>query len=201
MGDSKYWPHLVNILAPRESISLQITSLSYDPNPWAEIRVLMIIDNNDDDNNDDDCIKPTSMCWVTSSPFMYYLLVTVILPKVLSSNYSENDNADYAGDQWATTRVHVTTHHFLVGWSKPGTSNMSWYHLPNLFHRTRGIDGLKGTHVHAFLLLTCAQTINTFTYSHHQEKTCLPDFRPGKTQTSLLSYRSKLESWNFWYSK
>ena len=26
------------------------------------------------------------------------------------------------------------------------------------------------------------------------EKTCLWDFQPGKTQTSLLSYRDKLES-------
>ena len=33
------------------------------------------------------------------------------------------------------------------------------------------------------------------------EKTCLHDFRPGKTQTGLLSYRSKLESWNFGNSK
>ena len=29
------------------------------------------------------------------------------------------------------------------------------------------------------------------------EKTCLRGLRSGKTQTSLLSYRSKLEAWNF----
>ena len=29
------------------------------------------------------------------------------------------------------------------------------------------------------------------------EKTCLQGLQPGKTQTNLLSYRDKLESWNF----
>ena len=38
-------------------------------------------------------------------------------------------------------------------------------------------------------------------YEPCHEKTCLWDFRPGKTQTGLLTYRSKLESWNSWYSK
>ena len=33
------------------------------------------------------------------------------------------------------------------------------------------------------------------------EKTCLWDFQPGKTQTSLLRYRDKLESWMFLDSK
>ena len=33
------------------------------------------------------------------------------------------------------------------------------------------------------------------------EKTYFLGLRPGKTQTDLLSYRSKLESWNFGYSK
>ena len=33
------------------------------------------------------------------------------------------------------------------------------------------------------------------------EKTCLRGFRPGKTQTGLLSYRDKLESLNFGFSK
>ena len=39
------------------------------------------------------------------------------------------------------------------------------------------------------------------TYEPCHEKTCLRGFRPDKTQTGLLSYRSKLESWNFSYSK
>ena len=38
-------------------------------------------------------------------------------------------------------------------------------------------------------------------YEPRHEKTCLRGLRPGKTQTSLLSYRSKLESLNFGYSK
>ena len=33
------------------------------------------------------------------------------------------------------------------------------------------------------------------------KKTCLRCFRPGKTQTGLLSWWDQLESWNFWYSK
>ena len=33
------------------------------------------------------------------------------------------------------------------------------------------------------------------------EKTCLRGFRPDKTQTGLHSYRDKLESWNFGFSK
>ena len=33
------------------------------------------------------------------------------------------------------------------------------------------------------------------------EKCCLPGLRPGETQTSLLSYRDKLEAWNFGFSK
>ena len=33
------------------------------------------------------------------------------------------------------------------------------------------------------------------------EKTCLQGFRPGKTQTGLLSYRSQRESWNCKYRK
>ena len=33
-------------------------------------------------------------------------------------------------------------------------------------------------------------------YEPRHEKTCLWGFRPGKTQTGLLSYRDQLESWN-----
>ena len=33
------------------------------------------------------------------------------------------------------------------------------------------------------------------------EKTCLRDFRPGKTQTGRLSYRDKPESWNSQFNK
>ena len=33
------------------------------------------------------------------------------------------------------------------------------------------------------------------------EKTCLRNFRPGKTQTSLLSHRCLVEAWNFGYKK
>ena len=33
------------------------------------------------------------------------------------------------------------------------------------------------------------------------EKTCIRGFRPGKTQTGLLSYRDQLESRNFGFSK
>ena len=36
---------------------------------------------------------------------------------------------------------------------------------------------------------------------HRHEKTCLRGFRRGKTQTGLLSYRDKLESCNFGFSK
>ena len=38
-------------------------------------------------------------------------------------------------------------------------------------------------------------------YEPHHEKICLRGFRPGKTQTDLLSYRDKLGSWNFGFSK
>ena len=38
-------------------------------------------------------------------------------------------------------------------------------------------------------------------YQPCHEKTCLRGLRPGKTQTGLLSYRDKLESWNFRFSK
>ena len=38
-------------------------------------------------------------------------------------------------------------------------------------------------------------------YEPRHEKTCLRDFQSGKTQTSLLSYRDLLESWNFGLSK
>ena len=38
-------------------------------------------------------------------------------------------------------------------------------------------------------------------YEPHHEKTFLRGLLPGKTKTGLLSYRSKLESWNFGYSK
>ena len=38
-------------------------------------------------------------------------------------------------------------------------------------------------------------------FEPRHEKTCLRGFRPGKTQTSLLSYRDKLEAWTFGYSK
>ena len=37
--------------------------------------------------------------------------------------------------------------------------------------------------------------------SSRHKKTCLRGFRLGETQTSLLSYRDKLESWNFGFSK
>ena len=37
--------------------------------------------------------------------------------------------------------------------------------------------------------------------SHITRKRVFGDFRPGKIQTNLLDYRSKLESWNFGYSK
>ena len=33
------------------------------------------------------------------------------------------------------------------------------------------------------------------------EKTCIRRFRPGKTQTGLLSYRDQLESWKFGFRK
>ena len=33
------------------------------------------------------------------------------------------------------------------------------------------------------------------------EKTCLRNFRPGKTQTGLHSHRMMLESWNFGFNK
>ena len=39
------------------------------------------------------------------------------------------------------------------------------------------------------------------THEPHHEKTCLWGFRPGKTQTGLLGFRSLLVSWNFGFSK
>ena len=41
----------------------------------------------------------------------------------------------------------------------------------------------------------------TWTYKSHHEETCPRGLRPGKTQTGLLSYTDKLESWNFGFSK
>ena len=45
------------------------------------------------------------------------------------------------------------------------------------------------------------QVFETGSFEPRHEKTCIRGLRPGKTQTSLLSYRSKLEFWNFGYSK
>ena len=42
-------------------------------------------------------------------------------------------------------------------------------------------------------------TDRTKLYENRHEKTCLRRFRPGKTQTGLLSYRDKLETGNFGY--
>ena len=47
----------------------------------------------------------------------------------------------------------------------------------------------------------CPEVINLFdipTNEPRHEKTCLRDFRPGKTQTGLLSYRDQvsLEIWD-----
>ena len=44
-------------------------------------------------------------------------------------------------------------------------------------------------------------TLAQFEYEPRHEKTCVLGLRPGKTQTGLFSYRSKLDSWNFGYSK
>ena len=38
-------------------------------------------------------------------------------------------------------------------------------------------------------------------YLPQHDKTCLRGFRQSETQTSLLSYRDKLENWNFAGSK
>ena len=40
-----------------------------------------------------------------------------------------------------------------------------------------------------------------YLFEPRYEKTCLRGLRPGKTQTGLLSYMDKLESWNFGFSK
>ena len=39
------------------------------------------------------------------------------------------------------------------------------------------------------------------TYEPRQEKTGLPDFQPGLTQTGLCSDRRWLEAWNFGFGK
>ena len=39
----------------------------------------------------------------------------------------------------------------------------------------------------------------SFLRKHNNLCSCLPGLWWGKTETGLLSYRSKLESWNFWY--
>ena len=49
--------------------------------------------------------------------------------------------------------------------------------------------------------LICFCLSLTLIYEPRQEKACLRGFRPGKTQTRLLSYTDKLGSWNFGYSK
>ena len=45
------------------------------------------------------------------------------------------------------------------------------------------------------------RTVPVLYLSHITRKRVFGDFRPGKVQTSLFSYRSYLESWNFGYSK
>ena len=40
---------------------------------------------------------------------------------------------------------------------------------------------------------------NKILFEPRHEKTCLRGLRPGKTQTGLLNYRDKLESWIFEY--
>ena len=49
--------------------------------------------------------------------------------------------------------------------------------------------------------LSCSVCSCKYQMSHNTQKHVFRDFRPGKIQTSLLSYRSSLESWNFGYSK
>ena len=50
----------------------------------------------------------------------------------------------------------------------------------------------------AHALSVVVTTVRVINEPRH-EKTCLRGFRPGETQTGLLSYRSQLESWNFGY--
>ena len=49
--------------------------------------------------------------------------------------------------------------------------------------------------------LNCHSDLCIGLFKPRHEKTGLPGLRPGKTQSSLLSYREYLGSWNFGYSK
>ena len=69
----------------------------------------------------------------------------------------------------------------------------NWWKLSFNYHQIPSLSGLLS-------LLTT--TFNDPKYNEpRHEKTGLPGVRPGKTQTGLLSYRDKLESWNFGFSK
>ena len=45
----------------------------------------------------------------------------------------------------------------------------------------------------------CTIAEQQYLYEPHHEKTRLQGLQSGETQTGLLSYREKLESWNFGY--
>ena len=49
--------------------------------------------------------------------------------------------------------------------------------------------------------LSCSVCSCKYQMSHNTQKRVFRDFQPGKIQTSLLSYRSLLESWNLGYNK
>ena len=51
------------------------------------------------------------------------------------------------------------------------------------------------------LVLSCSLGLSTFVSEPRHEKTCIRDFRPGKTQTCLFSYRDQLESCYFGFRK
>ena len=82
--------------------------------------------------------------------------------------------------------VHLTDSPHMVFWCHAFTS-----------------DWLSGVWCHVFTWLTlhtwCRFHFMMFLFEPHHEKTCLRGVRPGKTLTSLLSYRDQLEAWNFRY--
>ena len=51
------------------------------------------------------------------------------------------------------------------------------------------------------VIISSTYQLSDLQYEPRHKKTCLRGFRPGKTQTGMLSYRDKLESWNFGFCK
>ena len=99
----------------------------------------------------------------------------------------------------------VWSESLLSAWRKLGSLTTHWAHSED-FDQTvwmpRLIRVFAGRTVSLFVLSWDGSYVRfMIQFEPHHEKTCLQGFRPGTTQTGMLSYRDQLESWNFGFSK